>query len=353
MKYLFWLFIILLITVRYHLSLPKFQDGDTVKIITQVLSEPLIFGQQQYLKILGLKVYLPRYPEVTYGDRVEIVGTIFNSKLQITNFKLLEQQNNFLFKFRNKIITFYKISLPEPYSSLLAGITLGSKQMPEEFWDKLRTTGTAHIVVASGTNVTMLASFLIGTLTYYFKRKTAIFITIAGILCYVFLSGLDAPIVRAAIMGIILLFGQVTGRVTDTWRILVYTIVSMLLWKPNWVTDLGFILSFVATVSLLLFQKRIDGHLTRIPKLFREGFSTSIAAQIGVAPIIFASFGQFNILSPVINALVLWTIPYIMSLGMIAGVIGITVPLVGRLILFVIYPILYFFEQVVTIFSWT
>lgn len=353
MKYLFWLFIILLITVRYYLSLPKFQDGDTVKITTQVLSEPLIFGQQQYLKILGLKVYLPKYPEVTYGDTIEITGVISDSKLQVLNFKQISSQKLQIFKIRERIINFYKSSIPEPYSSLLAGITLGSKQMPEEFWDKLRITGTAHVVVASGTNVTMLASFLVGTLTYYFRRKLAIFITIAGILCYVFLSGLDAPIVRAGIMGIILLFGQVTGRVTDTWRILIYTIVSMLFWKPNWITDLGFILSFVATISLLLFQKRIDRNLTCVPKLFREGFSTSIAAQIGVAPIIFASFGQFNILSPVINALVLWTIPYIMSLGMIAGVVGIIVPLVGRLILFVIYPILYFFEQVVTIFSWT
>ncbi len=221
--------------------------------------------------------------------------------------------------------------------------------MPESFWKLLRDTGTAHVVVASGTNVTMLASFLIGILTQYFKRRYAVFMSIAGIIVYVILSGFDAPIVRAAIMGIIVMFGQLTGRVTISWSILLYTTIIMLLVKPVWITDLGFILSFTATTSLMLFQKKIDSYLSRIPSLFREGLTTSLAAQVGVAPIIYATFGQFNILSPITNALVLWTVPYIMSLGMIAGIAGIIVPLVGRLILFVIFPMLFYFTKIVTI----
>ncbi len=87
MRYVFLLLIILLITIRYYLSLPSFRDGDTIRITTQVLTEPIVFGDKQYFKIYGLKIYLPRYPEISYGDRVEITGVISNSKLQILNYK--------------------------------------------------------------------------------------------------------------------------------------------------------------------------------------------------------------------------------------------------------------------------
>ena len=88
-----------------------------------------------------------------------------------------------------------------------------------------------------------------------------------------------------------------------------------------------------------------------IPASFREGLSTSLAAQVGVAPIIFVTFGQFNVLSPIINALVLWTIPYIMVIGAIGGIIGLIVPVLGRLIMFALYPLIYWFVQIINLSS--
>ncbi len=352
MRYLVYLIFLSLILLRYQSTIPKFKNGDLIKITSKVYSEPLVYERTQYLKIQGLKIYFPKYPEIRYGDRLEVTGIVTNSKLEITDYKLLEKNTGFLYKLRNNLIDFYKSSLPEPYGSLVAGIVIGSKNMPQTFWEKLKLTGTAHVVVASGTNVTLTTSFLICFLTLFIKRKKAILITFFGILAYTIISGLEAPIVRAAIMGSILLFSQERGRVVGIVRILVYTGIIMLLIKPVWITDIGFMLSFVATASLIVFQKRIDMWLYKIPNFLREGLSTSFAAQIGVFPILYLAFGQFNVLSPIINALVLWTIPYIMVVGAVAGLFGLFVPLVGRLILFVIYPLLYWFVQIISIFSW-
>ncbi len=350
MKYLIYLSVILLLFFRYQQTLPKFNDGDLVKITTKVYSEPIIFDRQQYLKVQGLKAYLPKYPEVNYGDVIVVTGMVNGDKLKDPNLVTILNERGWIYEFRSKVISFYRQSLPEPYSSLVSGIVLGSKQMPEEFWNTLKSTGTAHVVVASGTNVTMVATFLISSLTLYFKRRTAVFISIAGIFCYVFLSGFDAPIVRAGIMGSIVFLGQERGRVVNTWRVLVYSAILMLLIKPVWISDLGFILSFVATSCILLFQKKIDGLMKFVPDVLREGLSTSLAAQIGVSPIIFATFGQFNILSPIINALILWTIPYIMIAGALAGVIGQILPELGKVILLIIYPLLWYFTKALSIF---
>lgn len=351
MRYLFYISLLVLLLLRYEQTIPIYRDGDFVRITSKVYSEPIVYDRQQYLKLQGLKIYLPKYPEIVYGDKVVVEGTVRGGKLE--DGKLIQkfEDRNWIYDIRYKIIEFYKESLPEPYSSLVAGIVLGSKQMPQTFWEKLKITGTAHVVVASGTNVTMVATFLISSLTYFFKRKTAVFMSLTGIILYVILSGFDAPIVRAAIMGSIVFLGQEQGRVVNTWRVLIYSAIIMLLVKPVWITDLGFILSFVATTSILVFQKRIDNWLKVVPNPLREGLSTSLAAQIGVSPIIFMTFGQFNILSPIINALVLWTIPYIMIVGALGGVIGLIVPVLGRTILFVIYPLLYYFSQIISIFN--
>lgn len=351
MKYIFYFGVLCLILLRYKTSLPSFKNGDLVKITSRIYGEPINYDRAQYIKIQGLKVYLPKYPEVRYGDIIEVTGTVSDDKLQVTNYKQIANNKPQILKLREKIISFYKANLPEPYASLVAGIVIGSKNMPESFWEKLKSSGTAHVVVASGTNVTLTVSFLIGFLTLFLKRKIAIYITFFGILVYTVISGMEAPIIRAAIMGSILLFSQESGRVVNSWRILIYSGIIMLLIKPVWITDIGFILSFVATASLMIFQKRVDTLFGRVPSFFREGLSTSFAAQIGVAPILFMTFGQFNILSPVINAFILWTIPYIMVGGAVAGLLGIFVPLVGRLILFVIYPMLWYFVQTISIFN--
>lgn len=350
-RYSFITLIIFLIFIRFYFEHPVYKNGDFIRITSRLYTEPIIFDRQQYFKIQGLKIYLTKYPEVNYGDRIILEGVVKNDSLQDAKLLKIVEDSGWIYNFRQEIIFFYKKVLPEPYSSLVSGMVLGSKQMPKDFWQKLKSTGTAHVVVASGTNVTLVAVFLISSLTYFFKRRVAVFISLAGIFFYVILSGFDAPIVRAAIMGSIVFFGQEKGRVVDSWNILFYTAMIMLLIKPIWITDLGFILSFVATLSILLYQKRIDDSLKFVPKLLREGLSTSLSAQIGVAPIIFITFGQFNLLSPIINALVLWTTPYIMVGGVMAGIIGLFIPLVGRLILFVIFPMLWWFVNLIQFFG--
>ncbi len=351
MKYIVFVVLFLFVVFRFYFLDRGFSDGDRVRITTKITTEPIVYEKQQYLKVKGLKVYLPKYPEIKYGDTVIVEGLVEKDKLKKPVLvEIKDEDNKLLYDFRNKLINFYKKALPEPYASLVSGVVLGSKQMPINFWEDLKRTGTAHIVVASGTNVTMVATFLISSLTYYFKRKIAVFMAIAGIFIYVILSGFDAPIVRAAIMGTIVFLGQEEGRVVNTFRVLIYTAFLMLLVKPEWINDLGFLLSFVATICLLLFQKKVNNYIFFVPKVLKEGLSTSIAAQIGVAPIIFVTFGQFNLLSPIINALVIWTVPYIMVLGALGGILGLIVPAIGRIILLFLFRILTFFVNILNIF---
>jgi len=344
------LFVILIL--RFASTRPIYKQGQTIRVTATIYTEPNIYESSLGIEVAGLRVYLPRFPEVEYWDSIVIEGQVKDGQLINPKIISITKSNLVLARLRKRFINFVKISLVEPHASLVSGIVLGSKSsMPKEFWDKLIKSSTAHVVVASGMNVTMLAGFLLNSLILFIRRKRAVIISLIGIWLYSLLSGFDAPIVRASIMGTIAFSALALGKLSNAIYALLLSAALMLLVNPSWIMNLGFVLSFVATLSLILFQAKVDRKIHFVPAILREGLSTSLAAQIGVAPILYFAFGQFNIFSPIINALILWTVPYIMILGSISAIIGIIFEPLGRLIVYIVYPLTWWFVGVVNIFS--
>lgn len=357
MRNAFWGILIILVVFRYSSLKPHYEVGQRLRIEAPIASEPVtkeyVFGKKQLVSLGQIKAYLAPYPEVFYGDYVVIEGTVGeNSVLVDATLVKLKTSSSFIPKIRKRILTFFQKSLPEPHASLVGGMVLGSKAgLQASFWEQLRKTGTAHVVVASGMNVTMVARFLLTLLLGILTRKIAIVLAIAGIWVYALLSGLDAPIVRAAVMATITFGAQEVGRVSYAWRALFLSGLLMLLVNPMWINDLGFVLSFFATASILLLEEKVRNLISKVPGIFKEGLSTSLAAQVGVAPIIYVSFGQFNILSPLINSLVLWTVAPITVIGGLAGLASLAFAPLARLIILLDYPLTYWFISTINYFS--
>lgn len=342
MRYLLWLLLFVLLSVRaflYIKSIPGYPDGTVIRINNTVTSEPLRFENSQYLRIKGYKTYLPRYPEVNYGDNLVVEGTVWNGKLKSAKIIELQRSGKILIKLRKKLLHFFQSSLPFKHAGLVAGVVLGSSEgLDTQFWEKLKESGTVHVVVASGMNVSIVAKFLLSICALILPRRKAILFALLGIWSYSILSGFDAPIIRASIMGSIAFTAQELGRLYYAGRALIVTSVLMILIKPDWIVDLGFILSFVATASILLIDEPIGKIFKRVPSFLRSDLSATLSAQIGVTPILYASFGQFNLLSPLYNLAVLWMIPIITLIGMISGIFGLIYVPLGRLILYLVYP---------------
>lgn len=350
-----------LFLLRYSASQLKFNTGDRIRIATTLQNEPSVFKNIQLLYISGnpgISVFIPRFPEYHYGDKIKITGTIKNSEkgLQIESpeIELLETRS-FLPNFRRETIDFFNRALPLPESALAAGITIGAKEtLPKDFKEELTQAGLLHIVVASGMNVTIVARTLINALVLFLNRRKAIFFALAGIWSYVFLIGPDAPIIRAAVMGSLAFSAEASGKVYWAWWGLFLSAALMLLFWPFWITDLGFLLSFAATSGILAFEKPVRSYLSEklryIPALFRDNFATSTAAQAAVSPILWFTFGQFSPWSPFVNSAVLWTIGPIMSIASLAAIIGLLIEGLGRAIILLSYPLLWYFVKIAQIF---
>ncbi len=358
MRFLFWFFLIFLVVIRFITTRPTYREGQKIRITTTISSDPIKYSDRQTFSAAGLKISLPLYPEINYGDKVVIEGEVDDTKFKKAKLIKAERGAGLFPNLRKNLINFYQNYLPEPHASLVSGTVLGAKSsLPGDFWSALKKTGTAHVVVASGMNVTMVSGFLIGFLALILPRKRAIPLALVGILAYVLISGFDAPIIRAAVMGSLTFLAQELGRVVSAWRILAFSALMMLIVRPDWIGDIGFILSFAATGSLVLFERRTRGFLDKkrafgvLPNFLKSDFSTTLAAQVGVAPILFVTFGQFNPLSPIINALVLWTVPLIMIIGASAGILGLIIPSLGKLVLYLLYPLTTWFVWVIQLFS--
>lgn len=280
MKYFVWIVLIFLIFVRYFTSRPVYKDGDRIRISTTVLTDPANFtssmGVSQYLKIDGLKVYSPEFPEIYYGDSIVVEGVISGDKLLNPQLISVAGQSSFLWGFRNSIISFYQNSLPQPESGVIGGIVMGARGLiPDDFYTDVKNSGVSYMVSASGIKLAILISVMTGLVTLIFPRRKAIVFVILSCILYILITGFGFSIIRSGIMACFVFLGQITGRIINRWRILFFTAAIILLVQPSALTDISFILSFVAIASIMLFENPIKKLLKFLPEFLRNAFSVS------------------------------------------------------------------------------
>ncbi|MCL5433349.1 MAG: ComEC/Rec2 family competence protein [Patescibacteria group bacterium] len=368
---------LLRISFVYH-NTSNYINGQSVVFFTTLLTEPRNFGNYQLITAdldNGQKIYVTTgiSPEFDYGDTVRISGTIENKVLNnertiITmkypkieagkNDKSVPQKTllSVAFFVRQKMISFFEKTLPTPYSGLLLGIVFGIKEnMPQEFSNNLRSVGVTHVIAASGMNVTMVSGFLSSLFVIFLRRQIALLLTIFGIIFYASLSGFEPSIVRASIMGILAFSAQIFGRQTLALYSLVVAGFIMVFVSPIVLSDVGFQLSFAATLGLVyikpLFEKRKQIRKIIQKSLIGEDLTTTISAQIATIPILFSVFGTYSIWSIAVNGILLWTIPILMIFGGIGGFLGIFFEPIGKLFLYLCLPFLIYFESAINFFA--
>lgn len=241
--------------------------------------------------------------------------------------------------------------LPIPQSELLSGILLGqNKNLPGQLKLALRDTSTLHIVVVSGQNLTLLASFLLN-LSGLIKKKNAIVLSVIAIIFYTLLTGAQVPVLRAAVMVTLASLAQLFGRQKDALRILAITALLMLLINPKWLVDISFQLSFLATLGILVVAPILEKVFERLPNLIKQDLAITIAAQLLVMPVILQNFHQLSLVSVFANLLVSWTIPFIMILGSSLLIFSFISVLLGQVVAFVLNILLTYFVYIVEFFA--
>jgi len=336
----------------FYFNLFSVLQSENIPFGEEALLEGIVFRQPKHgLKSeqVDIKLNPPHEGEIriysepgvrfSYGDVLEIRGTIEKSptgRLNIVSFPeitIIERGSGnilkgSLFKLRNSLISNLNEVLPPQHAALMSGLLFGERaEFTDEFKDAMRKSGTTHIVALSGYNVAIIGITLSAMLAYVVGRRRAFYASLIAIPVFVIMTGAEASVVRAGIMGIILLLAERQSRLYSFRNAVVLTALVMLLINPRLlVFDIAFQLSFAALLGIVylypLFRKRFNISEREGILGWRRNLFQTLSAQLAVTPIILTSFGYFSPTALFANVLILEFVPITMLFGFLTAVLG-------------------------------
>ncbi len=232
--------------------------------------------------------------------------------------------------FKVKDIVAFRIGLlwPQAQGSFMAGLLYGSKSgLPQAIMDNFSKTGITHIIAVSGFNITIIATAIMSLLfAGGLWRQQAFWGVLVGVWIFTIFSGLSASAVRAAIMGSLVLVAEQLGHQSRIGTSIVATAALMTFLSPFvFLWDAGFQLSFLATLGLVYMSPILEKgmEIKRISNLRNSKFFNfiwsllipTLSAIILTSPLILYQFGRLSFVAPLVNLLVLWSIPWLMLGG--------------------------------------
>jgi len=323
-------------------SQKEFHYGDKLVLRGQLLTPPEheAFSYREYLSQKGIYSYMSR-------NRVGVLETGLGNPIMRGIFALKARA----------LETVYQL-WPDPEASLFAGILLGIETgIPKPVQEAFKETGTSHVIAISGFNITIIAGLFATFFGRLLNPRKGAVAAVLGITIYTVLVGADAAVVRSAIMGGLSLFARQVGRRQHGINTLAFTAALMSLQDAHVPWDVGFQLSFAATLGLVLyadpFQQAFINSLTkyatrntaqRIAGPVGEYILFTLAAQLTTLPVMAYHFGRISLSAFITNPVILPVQAPIMTVGGLALILGmiwlplgkITAPLAWPFVLFTI-----------------
>jgi competence protein ComEC len=223
---------------------------------------------------------------------------------------------------RQALTTTARQEFPPDQAALLTGMLYGQRDFSQPLREAFRRAGLMHLVAVSGSNVTWLASLAMTACVWLGGSRRRAFVAVSVVLMlFVLFVSPSASVVRAAIMGWLVLLAPIVGRIPRPSRLLLLSAVAFVVWRP-WALlfDPGFALSFLAMWGLLTWAPAFAEKLEpRVPWVsVRETVAATLGTTLMTVPYAAWAFGQASWFGIVSNLLVLPLVPWIMLLGMLA-----------------------------------
>ena len=382
-------------------------NGASELILTGlVVEEPDIRDRYQQLTLEAEQIELPdgssqkveglvlletgRYPVIPYGARLQVTGELekppadpdfdwrgilvrrgIHSRMSYPRISQLAAGEGSPFKqaiydIKDRGRQTIQSFLPDPQAALLTGILLGDDSgMPPELARQFRVTGLSHIIAISGFNIAILAGILLAISLPFLGYRWSAWFVLVGIALYTVLVGAEAAVVRAAIMAaLVIIAARLLGRPTFVPAALFLAAICMTAVNPFILWDIGFQLSFAATLALMLYvgpvsrwtEEKLGSRMgqtkaQQFTRVLAEVLFATLAAMILTLPIILYHFGQLSLVSPLANLFVLPAQPGVMIWGGLATLAGLVLPALGQLLAWVAWIFLTYTISMVRFFA--
>ena len=241
---------------------------------------------------------------------IDYLGSCFNSDSS----NIFVKVEVMLMRLRSRFAAELTVYLDRNTASLAAALLFGIRNEPELLARNFRIIGASHLLALSGLHITIVCGiFAVVLRSLHIPEKPRIFLIITAVIGYLMLTGLPYSAIRAAIMVIITQIAKLLRRDSNPVNALLAAAMLILLFNPYAIYDMGFMLSFAATLGLLImsgaslheFFIRLfgKGKLTSFLSKLMSGIVMTLGAVMFLVPLQWLYFGEMSLLSPVSSLL--------------------------------------------------
>jgi competence protein ComEC len=402
-------------------------SGRAATIVGRVHNRPLPWGAGRFTFVLRVEkqvkergdsplrgrlyVRTPAFGPVEQGDRVQVTGIVripgpptnpgqpspalrarlmgFDGYLNVGHPGLIRKlpggqlpfSSALLFRARERVARFLENGFQPPYSSLsgrlLASLLFGlrASPLPQAIVEVFRKTGTIHLLVVSGSQISLLFAFIYlpAAVAAAVRRRAAgggwsagagmrplpgLF---AGLTFCLLIGGYSlfaeggSPVVRAALIGLLagiaLLLRQIPAVAerhplqADASTLLGAAALIILIYKPVTLLEPGFQMSFAAVLGLIWLAPRAAALMTPLPRILRWTAACTFGAQLAVIPLVAWHYGHASLPGFVGNVYSVPIVAALLTMGLPACAVGSFWPAAGEGVLRLSKPLLWWLVQ--------
>lgn len=197
--------------------------------------------------------------------------------------------------------------MSEGNAGIAYAVLFGDKSgIAYEVNEAYRNSGIIHILTVSGLHVGFLISLIYGFLKLCKANKYLNFsLTTLIIFIYAYLCGFAPSVVRAAVMGVVIMLAKLCGRRYDTLNALGLSGFIILIVSPITAFDIGFLMSLACVCGIVLLYPLFYNFLRKFtPNIVAQYIAVSLSAQLAILPFLATFFSNYNCLSFIINLLI-------------------------------------------------
>ena len=255
-----------------------------------------------------------------YLKTKKIYGTI---KSDVNQIKIIKHNQISIIdllanKVKNYIVFASNQMFPKEISGLLVGILIGDKEnITEVIEEDFKNSSLSHMLAVSGTHVSYIILGLAIILNNFGKRYVNIF-SILFLIFFMYITNFTASVVRACLMGIIMLCSKIFYRKSDIYVSMGLSILIILIENPFKILDIGLILSYCGTLGIVLLYKMWSSKMRSKNRIVQYVISTlliTFSAQLFVFPIIAFYFNNVSVTFFISNLLATPILAIIIILG--------------------------------------
>jgi len=271
-------------------------------------------------------------PESRYWYHKGVSGTAFvpNGQWKKTGGTVNMSLKQRTLYFREHVMEKYREwGVDEQTFPILSALTLGYKGgLDKQTRETYSVAGISHVLALSGMHIGFIWLLLDGLLGLLMKGrlKWLKWLLVVSVLwAFAFLVGLEASVVRAVIMCMLLELGRASGGRPLSMNTLSIAALCMLLYRPFYLFDVSFQLSFVAVASILCVYPVLFRSLdvrNRMARWCWGVMSVSISAQLGTAPLVMYYFSNFSVYFLLANLVASVIVPLIIYISLLMLVVS-------------------------------